>query len=295
MTVFRNDGRWDTSNVIFDGRMVTLYDKHGATRPAADFAFIDYGLSALSRQVIAEEIPAGAKRGSRRRCFTGSACAASWRDWRSAQRFYEIGRRRAWRTSNGGCDAILIVLDRDGVAERALRQPGRAAPRQPAAHGAGGRLPVGPRRAARADARRGSAWRSRATSPRPRRARPRAPSCRRCTRPCPRGDRRRRRHPELAHLLPPRRGRLHLPEAGDGAARGGVRAEPGLRPGDVVDGRRPGARRDRRRGVRRADGAGRRRRAARSASSCVARDLTPTFEGRDLRDLAAHLGVSGRR
>ena len=27
MTVFRNDGRWDTSNVIFDGRMVTLYDK----------------------------------------------------------------------------------------------------------------------------------------------------------------------------------------------------------------------------------------------------------------------------
>ena len=27
----------------------------------------------------------------------------------------------------------------------------------------------------------------------------------------------------------------------------------------------------------------------------VARDLTPTFQGRDLRDLAAHLGVSGRR
>ena len=27
----------------------------------------------------------------------------------------------------------------------------------------------------------------------------------------------------------------------------------------------------------------------------AARELTPTFEGRDLRDLAAHLGVSGRR
>ena len=27
----------------------------------------------------------------------------------------------------------------------------------------------------------------------------------------------------------------------------------------------------------------------------VARDLTPTFQGRDLRDLAAHLGVSGTR
>jgi ribonucleotide monophosphatase NagD (HAD superfamily) len=27
----------------------------------------------------------------------------------------------------------------------------------------------------------------------------------------------------------------------------------------------------------------------------AARELAPTFEGRDLRDLAAHLGVSGRR
>ena len=61
MTVFRNQGRWDTSNVIFDGRMVTLYDKQRRTRPAEDFAFIDYGLSALERRVVAEEIPAGAK------------------------------------------------------------------------------------------------------------------------------------------------------------------------------------------------------------------------------------------
>jgi D-glycero-D-manno-heptose 1,7-bisphosphate phosphatase len=30
-------------------------------------------------------------------------------------------------------------------------------------------------------------------------------------------------------------------------------------------------------------------------AALTARDLTPTFEGRDLRDLAAHLGVSGRR
>src|SRR5450432_558375 len=58
MTVFRNEGRWDTSNVIFEappvpapgaaagaGRVV-LYDKRLRTRPAADFAYIDYGLSA---------------------------------------------------------------------------------------------------------------------------------------------------------------------------------------------------------------------------------------------------------
>jgi NDP-sugar pyrophosphorylase family protein len=55
--VFRNDGQWDGSNVIYrDGRIV-LYDKHYATRPAADFDYIDYGLIALSRDVVAELVP----------------------------------------------------------------------------------------------------------------------------------------------------------------------------------------------------------------------------------------------
>lgn len=61
MTVFRNEGRWDSSNVIFDGARVTLYDKQRRTRPAADFAFIDYGLSALTRQLVEAEVPARGK------------------------------------------------------------------------------------------------------------------------------------------------------------------------------------------------------------------------------------------
>jgi NDP-sugar pyrophosphorylase family protein len=57
MTVFHNGGRWDDSNVIFrDGRIV-LYDKHRATRPAQDFDYIDYGLLAMKRDVIAELVP----------------------------------------------------------------------------------------------------------------------------------------------------------------------------------------------------------------------------------------------
>jgi len=64
MTVFRNGGQWDDSNVIYrDGRVV-LYDKHHATRPPADFDYIDYGLIAMKRDVIAELVPpprAGAK------------------------------------------------------------------------------------------------------------------------------------------------------------------------------------------------------------------------------------------
>jgi NDP-sugar pyrophosphorylase family protein len=58
MTVFRNSGRWDTSNVIYRAGRVELYDKHHATRPAADFDYIDYGLSAMKRSVIEQLVPA---------------------------------------------------------------------------------------------------------------------------------------------------------------------------------------------------------------------------------------------
>lgn len=56
MTVLRNAGRWDRSNASFvDGRVV-LYDKVRAGDP--QFAFIDYGLLALTRDVVSE-IPSG--------------------------------------------------------------------------------------------------------------------------------------------------------------------------------------------------------------------------------------------
>ena len=90
MTVFRNDGRWDTSNVIFDGRMVTLYDKERRTRPASDFTFIDYGLSALSRQVVADELPLGA-RADLAALFHELSVRGSLAGLEVAQRFYEIG------------------------------------------------------------------------------------------------------------------------------------------------------------------------------------------------------------
>ena len=67
MTVFRNEGRWDASNVIFEAEaggpagQVTLYDKARASRPAADFAFIDYGLSGLQRRVVETDVPATGK------------------------------------------------------------------------------------------------------------------------------------------------------------------------------------------------------------------------------------------
>ena len=90
MTVFRNDGRWDTSNVIFDAGMVTLYDKQRRARPAEDFAFIDYGLSALSRDVVAREIPA-TEIADLADLFHRLSVRGDLAAFEVAQRFYEIG------------------------------------------------------------------------------------------------------------------------------------------------------------------------------------------------------------
>jgi NDP-sugar pyrophosphorylase family protein len=56
MTVFRNNGQWDRSNASYlEGRV--RYDKR---RPTPDMHYIDYGLSALTRDVIDERVPSGA-------------------------------------------------------------------------------------------------------------------------------------------------------------------------------------------------------------------------------------------
>ena len=90
MTVYRNQGRWDTSNVIFDGRMVTLYDKQRKTRPPEDFTFIDYGLSALTRQAVEQRIPAGQK-ADLSDLFHALSLRGELCGWESPERFYEIG------------------------------------------------------------------------------------------------------------------------------------------------------------------------------------------------------------
>ena len=57
MTVFRNDGQFDTSNVEFENGRIVRYDKRNHT-PA--MRHIDYGLGAFDRAVFAK-IPAGQK------------------------------------------------------------------------------------------------------------------------------------------------------------------------------------------------------------------------------------------
>jgi NDP-sugar pyrophosphorylase family protein len=90
MTVFHNQGRWDASNVIFEEGKVALYDKQRRTRPPRDFAFIDYGLSAFAREVIAAEVPAGAS-GDLADLFHRLSLRGELAGLQVTERFYEIG------------------------------------------------------------------------------------------------------------------------------------------------------------------------------------------------------------
>jgi NDP-sugar pyrophosphorylase family protein len=51
MTVFRNEGRFDTSNVDFAGGRIMRYDKR---TPPPDMKYIDYGLGVLRRNCLLE-------------------------------------------------------------------------------------------------------------------------------------------------------------------------------------------------------------------------------------------------
>ena len=86
MTVFRNEGLWDTSNVEFaDGRIIR-YDKKDRT-PA--MLHIDYGLSIFTREVFAgrnEGEPFDLSEIQRDLVLRGKMAG-----FESDHRFYEIG------------------------------------------------------------------------------------------------------------------------------------------------------------------------------------------------------------
>ena len=86
MTVFRNEGRWDTSNVSFDGRSVTRYDKRS---PDPSMRFIDYGATLLRRAGIERIPPEGPS--DLAELYAQLAEEDSLAGYEIGQRFYEIG------------------------------------------------------------------------------------------------------------------------------------------------------------------------------------------------------------
>jgi len=59
MTVFRNNGKWDASNVVYRNGKVELYEKSRADAAAIGMEWIDYGLLVLRKQLIEEGIRPG--------------------------------------------------------------------------------------------------------------------------------------------------------------------------------------------------------------------------------------------
>jgi len=85
MTVFRNEGLWDTSNVEFDGGRILAYDKRQPTRR---MHHIDYGLGVFHRRVFSESIPSDLADLYRSQLDQGDLAA-----FEVAERFYEIGSK----------------------------------------------------------------------------------------------------------------------------------------------------------------------------------------------------------
>lgn len=86
MTVFRNEGRWDKSNVLFDGARIVRYDK---STPTPDMRYIDYGLSILTPEVLAER-PADSAF-DLAEVYAALASAGRLAGCEVTHRFYEIG------------------------------------------------------------------------------------------------------------------------------------------------------------------------------------------------------------
>jgi N-acetyl-alpha-D-muramate 1-phosphate uridylyltransferase len=86
MTVFRNDGRWDTSNVLFDGSHVIRYDKRA---PTPDMRHIDYGLGVVTAEALSA-FPADTAF-DLADVYAKLSTAGHLAGYEADRRFYEIG------------------------------------------------------------------------------------------------------------------------------------------------------------------------------------------------------------
>jgi NDP-sugar pyrophosphorylase family protein len=86
MVVYRNEGRWDTSNVKFLDGVVIEYDKW---HPIAEMAYIDYGLGLFDKRVF-ERLPPNQPI-DLADVYRELVAARSLAGVEVTQRFYEIG------------------------------------------------------------------------------------------------------------------------------------------------------------------------------------------------------------
>jgi NDP-sugar pyrophosphorylase family protein len=82
MTVLRNEGRWDRSNVVYENGKVVLYDKTGA----AGMRYIDYGLSCFRRDIFDDSTHSDLAA-----LFHELSVQGKLAGFEAHERFYEIG------------------------------------------------------------------------------------------------------------------------------------------------------------------------------------------------------------
>ena len=94
MSVLRNDsvegGAWDQSNVIFADGQVILYDKTGRDPRCSWMHYIDYGVSLLTRALVARHVPAGEKSDLAPLLYRLSL-EGRLAGFEATERFYEVG------------------------------------------------------------------------------------------------------------------------------------------------------------------------------------------------------------
>jgi len=104
MTVYRNEGRWDTSNVEYSDGEIRAYDKRART-PAMQY--IDYGLGVLSSAAF-ESVPPG-KPYDLAELYQDLLARGELAAYEVTQRFFEVGspggieelRRHLLHTNDG--------------------------------------------------------------------------------------------------------------------------------------------------------------------------------------------------
>jgi NDP-sugar pyrophosphorylase family protein len=90
MTVLRNEGRWDKSNVILRNGTLVLYDKFARDPVALGMDYIDFGLSVLTREAVIRGI-ASDEKVDLAHLFHQLSTQGLLRGHEVSERFYEIG------------------------------------------------------------------------------------------------------------------------------------------------------------------------------------------------------------
>jgi len=95
MTVYRDREGLEHPNAVFNGTMVTRYQK-GLEDPPDDMQYVDYGLSVWERRIVESMVPKGAA-GDLADLFQLLSESGQLAGLEMHERFYEIGSRRGLR------------------------------------------------------------------------------------------------------------------------------------------------------------------------------------------------------